>query len=100
MAGFWVSPIVYSVSLVANHLRGSWLYLAYYLNPMTSVVVSSQRALYGKDAVLQDGTHVLADPGTLFYLERLGLGMIFSVLLLALGLTTFQRMSADFAEEL
>jgi len=100
MAGFWVSPIVYSVSLVANHLRGSWLYLAYYLNPMTSVVVSSQRALYGKDAVLQDGTHVLADPGTLFYLERLGLGMIFSVLLLALGLSTFQRMSADFAEEL
>jgi ABC-2 type transport system permease protein len=100
MAGFWVSPIVYSVSLVSSHLRGSWLSTAYYLNPMTSVVVSSQRALYGNDAILPGGAHVLADPGTLFYIERLGLGLILSVLILALGLYTFQRMSADFAEEL
>jgi len=100
MAGFWVSPIVYSVSLVSTHLRGSWLYTAYYLNPMTSVVVSSQRALYGEDATLPGGVGVLADPGTLFYLERLGLALIPSVLILALGLYTFQRMSADFAEEL
>ncbi|MDQ2957761.1 MAG: ABC transporter permease [Actinomycetota bacterium] len=98
MAGFWVNPIVYSVTLVSTHLsRGT--YWLYYLNPMGGVVVAMQRALYAKDS-LAGGRPVLADPGYLFYLERLGLGAIVSVLLLVLGVTVYQRMSADFAEEL
>jgi ABC-2 type transport system permease protein len=106
MAGFWVSPIVYSVSLVSAHLHG-WVNTAYYLNPMTSVVVTSQRALYAQDPritsggrVLSGAGSVLADPGTMFYLQKLGLAVFLAVLTLALGLYTFQRMSADFAEEL
>lgn len=102
MAAFWMSPIVYSVSLVAVHLRKG-LYLLYYLDPMNSVIVSSQSALYGENprlAAYGAGARVLADPGMLFYLERLGLGFAVSVCILALGLRSYRRLSADFAEEL
>src|SRR5829696_9042580 len=50
MAGFWVNPIVYSVSLVSGELGD--LYWTYYLNPMAGVVVTLQRALYARDPVL------------------------------------------------
>ena len=59
-----------------------------------------QRALYAKDLTLGDGKRVLADPGYLFYLERLGLGALVSLLVLWLGVSTYRRLSADFAEEL
>jgi ABC-2 type transport system permease protein len=99
MAGFWLNPIVYSVGLVRDHLHGA-LYTLYYLNPMAGVVVTMQRALYAQDVPLPSGHAVLADPGYLFYLERLGLGAVVSGLLLLLGLTVYRRLSADFAEEL
>jgi ABC-2 type transport system permease protein len=99
MAGFWLNPIVYSVGLVRDHLPGP-LYLLYYLNPMAGVVTAMQRALYAQDAPLPNGNDVLADPGYLFYLERLGLGAAVSGLLLLLGLRVYRRLSADFAEEL
>ena len=97
MAGFWVSPIVYSVQLVRNSgfmHRHHWAYDVYLLNPMTAVVTASQRALYS------DAASRLASPGLLFYVERLGLSMLVALALLALGLFTYGSMSADFAEEL
>jgi ABC-2 type transport system permease protein len=100
MAGFWVNPIVYSFSLVKPHLFG-WREFAYYLNPMASIVVSMQRALYADDAQIKNSTqHVLADPGYAYYLEWLALGAAVSVLLLLLGIRTYRRLAADFAEEL
>ena len=99
MAGFWVNPIVYSVGLVSKQL-GDGLYFLYYLNPMAGVSVTMQRALYGQNPVLPNGKNVLADPGYLFYLERLGIGAVVSALLLILGLRTYRKLSADFAEEL
>jgi ABC-2 type transport system permease protein len=99
MAGFWVNPIVYSVSHIQAHLHGL-VGFVYYLNPMASVSTTMQRALYAKDVDLGQGKRVLADPGYLFYLERLGLGAVVSVLVLWLGVSTYRRLSADFAEEL
>ena len=99
MAGFWVSPIVYSVSLVEHEMHRAWLYDMYLLNPMTSVVMASQRALYAQDPVV-GGTPVLADPGIAFYVEHLALSMLIAVPVLVLGVFTYRRMSADFAEEL
>jgi ABC-2 type transport system permease protein len=99
MAGFWVNPIVYSVSLVQAHLHG-WVGFAYYLNPIAGVVTTMQRALYAKDLALGNGERVLADPGYQYYLERLGLGAVVSLLILWLGISTYRRLSADFAEEL
>jgi ABC-2 type transport system permease protein len=100
MAGFWVNPIVYSIGQVTKQLDRHGLADVYYLNPMAGVTVAMQRALYAKDVVLSNGTHVLADPGYLFYFERLGVGAVLSLLLLWLGTSTYKRLSADFAEEL
>jgi ABC-2 type transport system permease protein len=99
MAGFWLNPIVYSIALVKPHL-GGWRDFVYYLNPMAGIVVSMQRALYADDAKLANGTRVLADPGYLYYVDRLAIGAVVSGLLLWLGVRTYYRLAADFAEEL
>jgi ABC-2 type transport system permease protein len=98
MAGFWINPIVYSVSLVQNELGG--LYGLYYLNPMAGVVVAMQRAIYAQNPVLPGGSTVLASDSYGFYLEKLGIGALVSAVLLGLGLWVYRRLSADFAEEL
>lgn len=107
MAGFWVSPIVYSVTLVRTKLEHHrWIYDLYLLNPMTSVVMAMQRALYAENPTMRNGKtavvgqHALASDGIVFYLSRLGIAFVLSLALLALGLTVYRRMSADFAEEL
>lgn len=99
MAGFWLSPIVYSISLVQPHLNG-WKEFVYFLDPMNGVVVTMQRALYATDAVLPNGQHVLADPGYAYYLEKLTIGAGAAGALLLLGLYLYHRLAADFAEEL
>jgi ABC-2 type transport system permease protein len=98
MAGFWINPIVYSVSLVHNELGN--LYGLYYLNPMAGVVVAMQRAIYAQNPVLPGGSPVLASDDYAFYLEKLGIGALVSAVLLGLGLWVYHRLSADFAEEL
>jgi ABC-2 type transport system permease protein len=102
MAGFWVNPIVYSVSLVSDKLQRHGLYNAFYLNPMAGIVTAMQRALYAKDVAEKGskGTQTLANPGYLFYFERLGVGALISLALLWFGIRTYNRLSADFAEEL
>ena len=98
MAGFWINPIVYSVSLVKTELGD--LYWAYFLNPMAGVVVAMQRAIYAQNPTLPGGSTVLAADGYGFYLEKLGIGALVSAALLALGVWVYHRLSADFAEEL
>jgi ABC-2 type transport system permease protein len=100
MAGFWLNPIVYSVSLVRGQLGAGWAYDLYFLNPVAGVVVAFQRALYAANPTLPGGSTVLADSGYQFYLERLGVGFVVSAALLAIGVTVFRRLSANFAEEL
>jgi len=98
MAGFWINPIVYSVSLVKTELGD--LYWAYFLNPMAGVVCAMQRAIYAQNPTLPGGSTVLAADGYAFYLEKLGIGALVSAAVLALGLWLYHRLSADFAEEL
>ena len=100
LAGFWLNPIVYSVSLVRSALEPHGLFWAYFLNPMAGVVTAMQRALYAQNPPLPGGGTVLADSGYAFYLEKLGLGALVSALLLVLGVWVYRRLSADFAEEL
>ena len=99
MAGFWVVPIVYAVHQVATEIAGTvWGYL-YWLNPMAGVTVSMQRALYAADVSAGD-QKVLASTEWSFYIERLGLAAVISLVVLAVGVTIYRRMSADFAEML
>ena len=106
LAWFWLTPIVYPVTVVRNELARSgvlWLFKFYMANPMTAVVVAAQRAVYVHPVVTgNDGelVQVLPSGGYGFYLQWLAVAAAVSVVLLVIGLWTFRRLQADFAEEL
>jgi len=102
LAWFWMTPIVYSVGLVQKHLEAKGLFWLYMANPMTSVITAMQRAIYRDPVKVVNGvpTQVLAADGYGFYLTWLGIAAVVSLGLIALGLWTFGRLQADFAEEL
>jgi ABC-2 type transport system permease protein len=106
LAWFWVTPIVYPVTLVRNELAEAgllWMFKFYMLNPMTAVVVAAQRAVYVHPVVTGNNhelVQVLPDGGYGFYLQWLGVAGAISLVLLVIGRWTFRRLQADFAEEL
>lgn len=95
---FWMTPIVYPVSLVQLHLPRYHLFSLYMLNPMADVVVAMQRAVYRHVAA---GAHpILPTASISFYLKYLAIGGGVSLAMLVLALAVFRRSEADFAEEL
>jgi uncharacterized membrane protein (DUF485 family) len=70
---------------------------------MATVVSTFQRSLY-ETAYYTDalGTRrlVLVDPGYAFYFRNLAIGFVISGLLLLLARWVFNRLQADFAEDL
>jgi ABC-2 type transport system permease protein len=106
LAWFWLTPIVYPVTFVRDQLAEAgllWMFKFYLANPMTAVVVAAQRAVYVHPEVTdKDGLliQVLPAGGYGFYLQWLAVAAAVSVVLLVLGLWTFRRLQADFAEEL
>jgi ABC-2 type transport system permease protein len=106
LAWFWLTPIVYPVTVVRDQLAGHgllWMFKFYMANPMTSVVVAAQRAIYRHPVVTGDDgklVQVLPAGGYGFYLQWLAVAAAISAVLLAVGLWTFRRLQADFAEEL
>ena len=103
LAWFWMTPIVYPWFLTANQLteRGAPATLTL-LNPVTSIVLVFQRAIYGSvssgegDALVR----MLPDEGALWYLRNLGIVGVASAALLVLALHVFGRLEGSFAEEL
>ena len=105
-AWFWGVPIIYSYDLVygmfARHnLR--WLEMLYLANPITTVVISFQRAIYGHVFVKITGNAhyaVLANYPYHFFLELLGGLLVVSIALFFGAMLIFGRISGNFAEEL
>jgi ABC-2 type transport system permease protein len=103
LAWFWLTPIVYRVTLVQEEFgRVPWLFKLYMANPMTAVVVAMQRAIYRFPVATANGRplRILPADGYGFYLRWLGVAAVVSLVLLGIGLWTFRRLQADFAEEL
>jgi ABC-2 type transport system permease protein len=97
LAWFWSTPIVYPASLVRENL-GPTGFQIYLLNPVTNVVLSFQRAVYG--GVSQDALDSLPAVGLRWYGFRLLAVFGFSLILLFFTWRMFYRRSGDFAEEL
>jgi ABC-2 type transport system permease protein len=105
IAWFFMTPIVYPYATVAEKLGNhSWAYL---LNPITDIVLTFQRAIYGQvsGAKTSDGvttvTKILPQGvDQWWYLWHLGLVIAASAALFVLALHVFGRAEGNFAEEL
>jgi ABC-2 type transport system permease protein len=101
---FWANPILYPAGFVKSELDKHDAYWAYFLNPMATVVSTFQRAIYKTPTYVKPGetvqSFVLAAPGYSFYLRNLAIGFVIAGLLLLLARTVFNRLQADFAEDL
>jgi ABC-2 type transport system permease protein len=105
LAWFWLTPIVYPSWLLQDKLNqvsigGVSAFWFYFINPMASVVMGFQRALYAVVAPAGSENPVLADVS----LAQLW-AVLIAVAVASLGLLwftwrTFFRLSGDFAEEL
>jgi ABC-2 type transport system permease protein len=104
-AWFWACPIVYSFqnqvssTLAKHHI--TWLYL---LNPLTPLVLSFQRVLYGRVQVISTTTHLPANElplhGMAWYAALDGGVLALGVVVFMIALVVFGRLEGNFAEEL
>lgn len=100
---FWITPIVYQAALVQNvlvsrEIAGVSLWNLYLVNPLASIVLGFQRALYGDP--MQDNQQVLPDVSVAWQAGVLAIVLAVSSVLLLLAWRSFFRRSGDFAEEL
>ena len=103
---FWLNPILYPAGLVKEALARnglSDLFWLYFLNPVATVVSTFQRAIYQTPTYVDnDGRtrDLLVYSGYLPYVRNLLIGFVLAGLLLLLARRTFNRLQADFAEDL
>jgi ABC-2 type transport system permease protein len=104
-AWFWACPIVYSFQAqLAAKLAKHGLVWLYFVNPVTPLVLSFQRALYAHVHVINTRTHAPAAElplhGFLWY-AALDTGVLaLGVVLFLIALVVFGRLEGNFAEEL
>jgi ABC-type polysaccharide/polyol phosphate export permease len=96
---FWATPILYQYERAAEWLGGKgigeWALLA---NPATPIVMTFQRALYGRDTV---GTlHLLPEHGPAWYLAMLLITAAVWIAIGYLALRVFDRADVNLAETL
>jgi ABC-2 type transport system permease protein len=99
IAFFWAMPIIYEYMRVAKKLSAhhlpTWLPL---VNPITSIIITFQRALYGTASI--GGRQLLPDASVWWYLRNIGIVGAASVVLLLLALQFFDRSEGNLAEML
>ena len=106
-AWFWACPIVYAFQQnIALKLGPKGLLWVYFLNPVTPLVLTFQRCIYGRVSPVAIVKHVpqtfyvLPHHGYLWYLA-LDLGVLtLAVVLFLVALAVFGRLEGNFAEEL
>jgi ABC-2 type transport system permease protein len=106
MAWFWGTPIVYTFGQisgqVASHPSIIWVKYLYLCNPVTPIVMTFQRAIYGKTQYTYKGNvyHILPTWGAGEFAALLGVVLAVSTGLFLLALIVFGRLEGNFAEEL
>jgi ABC-2 type transport system permease protein len=107
LAWFWVTPIVYGFMTI-DRRSGGWFKKVYLLNPVTPIVLIFQRAIYGKldnpkvvvTAAQPKLNGILPHWGMGTYLAYLGYSFVVGAIILAIAISVFGRLEANFAEEL
>jgi ABC-2 type transport system permease protein len=107
---FWATPIVYQYRLVLARIAGSKnslyhvLFWVWRLNPVTPIVLTFQRAIYGQTSPTGLGgarVAILPDHAQQWwYLWQILLVAAGSFLVLIFGAKVFGRLEGNFAEEL
>ena len=108
MAWFWGTSIVYTYGQIflsgeqKHHPSLGWLKYAFLANPVTPIVMTFQRAIYGQTQYTYKGgvNHVLPTWGVGTYAGLVGIVLAMSVGLFLLALIVFGRLEGNFAEEL
>jgi ABC-2 type transport system permease protein len=112
MAWFWLTPILYGYMLIAEKLAEKGvsgnLLLA---NPIVPVVITFQRALYGKATIVKTAVdpttgktvvtsvqRLLPNGSQLWYLRNLGIILAVSAVLFMIAIKIFDRAEGNFAE--
>jgi ABC-2 type transport system permease protein len=99
---FWLTPIVYPYMLIVEKLPEGWSWVAR-LNPMTSVVIAFQRAIYDRPFGSEgtNGTAILPPDATAWwYFRNLLIIALVAVVLLWFAIRVFDRTEGNFAEEI
>jgi ABC-2 type transport system permease protein len=116
VALFFSPPIVYSFATLAGTaakpgvLHHTWFRMLYEANPLTWIVLSFQRCIFGhvvpptgKIVAIVSNTvpyHVLPSWGAMTYVRGLGAVFVLSVVMLLVAMLIFGRVEGNFAEEL
>ena len=115
MAWFWGTSIVYTYGQIflSGHNKGhpslNWLQYVYLLNPITPIVMTFQRAIYGQTQYTYTAPganqkpivyHVLPTWGVGTYVGLMGIVLAVSAGLFLVALVIFGRLEGNFAEEL
>jgi ABC-2 type transport system permease protein len=101
LAWFWMTPIVYPYAQVREKV-GDWALL----NPLTPIVVTMQRAIWGDHAITVQSNGgpaqlpAVPDLSQWWYLRNLGIVAAVSVVLLYVALRIFGRLEDGFAENI
>jgi ABC-2 type transport system permease protein len=100
---FWATPILYQYELAARFLGDNdiprWVALA---NPLTPVVITIQRAIYGSNTAegLEPDPQLLPGYGPLWYLEALAITSAGALVLCWIALKAFDRAEVNLVEAL
>lgn len=98
LAWFWATPIVYPFQELGVRLSQKHLLWLYFVNPVTVIVLTFQRALY---AILGDASGpILPNYSPLWYVVQILIVIVVSLILFIGALALFGRLEGNFAEEL
>lgn len=103
LAWFWATPIVYPFQEIGLTLAKKHLLWLYFLNPVTVIVLTFQRALYAKVSPLglnNQVMHILPAYSPLWFAVQLLIVIGVSALMFLGALAIFGRLEGNFAEEL
>lgn len=98
MMATWLSPVLYAWYLVRDAL-GETFYFFYQMNPMTIAVELFHLAFWAPTAAVRSAPEGPRMPEDLISLW-LPVGLLLSLVILAIGQTVFRRLEGRFAQEL